>query len=309
MTKTFVAVDEPVHHLIRKVTRHVPLVLQVSRGGQPILAYQVKPEELPDEYYSLAMLHAVGGMTLSCLQKTRWQPRPADRLSIAEQVSYFDAVRLDRRCCRDIRLKQRKRGPAMVSGELLAFGSGTLRARNDDQDDTLQRYLWTQHGRLNSRHEVVYARIRTLHRNCSPDMLLPGKESFDSSNMIYGDAFGEVEQIWERRADTDFLNQVCLALRGLRPTGEIAAYHHPPQNLEDLVQIHLQRQALWKSPPTHARVLLRRIDYILSHTVLDAGCETCFSSKAPRVQVHTQKNRNGSPTWSLDRSGYEGWLI
>ena len=63
-----------------------------------------------------------------------------------------------------------------------------------------------------SRHETVYARIGALHWNSLPLIHGKQKESFDSTNVIYGDAYGELEQLWERRADTAF-----LGAGGLRP--------------------------------------------------------------------------------------------
>ncbi len=128
-------------------------------------------------------------------------------------------MKLDRRCARDLRLKLKRHGPGLLAGELLCFGAGMLRARNDDPVERIHHYLWSQYGRLHTRHEIVYARIGALHWNSLPLIYAKQKESFDSTNLIYGDAFGELEQLWERRADTAFLEQVARGVAADAPAG------------------------------------------------------------------------------------------
>jgi len=114
----------------------------------------------------------------------------------------------------------------MLAAELLAFGTGSLRARNDDPAERIHHHLWGQYGRLQTRHEAVYARIRTLHRNSLLPLNRIQKESFDSTNLIYGDVFGELEQLWERRADTVFLDQVAQGLEPLRKDAQLTSACH-----------------------------------------------------------------------------------
>ena len=148
MTKTFVAINDPVHSLIRSVTRQTPLRAALPMDQEPGVQYSVGARELPEAYYSLAVFHALGGLSLESLRRTRWRVRAGDKAGIPARVNYFDAVKLDRRCARDLRLKLKRHGPGLLAGELLCFGTGTLRARNDDPVERIHDYLWSQYGRL-----------------------------------------------------------------------------------------------------------------------------------------------------------------
>jgi len=305
--KTFVAINDPVHSLIRNVTRHTPLALAITPGALPVVAYRVRPEDLPSAYYSLAVFHSLEGMSIASARMPRNQIKPAERPVVPELVNYFDAVRLDRRCSRDLRLKLRKKGPGMLAAELLTYGTGMLRARNDDPLDRLQQNLWRRHGRIHSRHETIHATIRALHWNNLPSACRTQKESFDSTNVFYGDTLGELEQLWDRRADTVLLDQVTQSLQRMRDEAEVAAFLNPPLNLDEVMKCHTRAQALWLKPPATTRVLLRRIEYILAHTTIDCGTTTLFR-RGPGAQIKRRPRDRANGGWQNDRSGYDGWL-
>jgi hypothetical protein len=132
------------------------------------------------------------------------------------------------------------------------------------------------------------------------------KESFDSTNVIYGDVLGELEQLWDRRADTAFLEGIARSLQALRASGEIAAYLSPPLNLSEVIKLHLRAQSLWRTPPASGRALLRRIDYLLEHIQVDNCPCTFFRRDESEVERHELDSAPGE--WNADCSGYDGWL-
>ena len=308
MTKTFVAINDPVHSLIRSLTYGTPLCTGLSADERLRVQYGLAGQVLPEAYYSLAAFHALGGMSLRVLRQRQWQVRERDKADLPGRANYFDAVRLDRRCARDLRLKLKRHGPGLLAGELLCFGTGMLRARNDDPVEQIHHYLWRQYGRLHTRHELVYARIRALHWGSLPLLDQRRKESYDSTNLIYGGTFGELEQLWERRADTAFLEQVARTLQRMRAQAEVAAFLHPPLNLAGVMNLHLRCQAVWKSPPSSARALLRRVEYILGNTAVDSAPTTVFRWLESQPEAQPRSGASRSNGWTRDRSGYDGWL-
>lgn len=308
MVKTFVAINDPVHNLIRTITRHAPLCPVLSANGPLMFRYRVNAADLPAAYYSLAMFHALGGLSRGSMRLARWRVRAQDMQRLPEQVNYFDLIKLDRRCARDLRLKIRKQGPGMLAAELLSYGTGTLRARNDAPLEQLHRYLWSRHGRIHTVREVVFATIRALHWNSLPLLYGAQKESFDSTNVIYGDAIGELEQLWDRRADTAFLDQVAQSLQSMRRGAEIAAFLHPPLNVAAVMKLHLRCQSIWKRPPTTARILLRRVEHILGNTIVDSTPSTIFRYRESQLETEPTYRGGKSPQWETDLSGYDGWL-
>jgi len=68
----------------------------------------------------------------------------------------------------------------------------------------------------------------------------------------------------------------------------------------------LRAQALWRTPPTSARVLLRRLEYILEHTRVDDSPATVFQWRQERARPGDGQDKVSG--WKPDDSGYDGWL-
>ena len=117
MAKTFVAINDRAHRLLRNLTRQVPLCSCRSADGFPAIEYRIRPKSSPEAYYSLAFFHALEGLSLAAALSERWRVQAADKAAIPQQVGYFDALRLDRRCCRDLRYQAGQAGPGMVAAE------------------------------------------------------------------------------------------------------------------------------------------------------------------------------------------------
>ena len=113
---------------------------------------------------------------------------------------------------------------------------------------------------------------------------------------------GELEQLWDRRDDTAFLEAVARSLQPMRTGPEIAAYLCPPLNLEAIIKLHLRAQSLWRTPPANARGLLRRIDYLLEHIQVDNSPCTFFRRHHPVIQPDHRGPAPGG--WTTDLSVY-----
>jgi hypothetical protein len=79
-------------------------------------------------------------------------------------------------------------------------------------------------------------------------------------------------------------------------------------NLAAVMQMHFRAQALWKTPPATGRILLRRLEYILGHTIVDDSPDTVFAWPKSRAASEPKRCRRRSQAWEPDRSGYDGWL-
>lgn len=286
MADTFVVVKDRVHELLRQCTRGS--VLRPVAGGKAI-RYDFRPENLSNEYFSLAAYHALQGFSVDETSLTRWRVQDCEKAGVALTAGYFDVTRLDHRCAGDLRLQIPGRGPRMVAAELLSFGTGALRPAGYFAANAWE---FAEYGRLGTPFEKVYTRIGALCCGGGSSQFGTEKEVYCSTNLVYGDALGELEQLWERRADIDFLQQVAQNLRCLSQWPRFPVVAHAPLNYEAVFKLHLRAQAVWDKPPANARALLRRLDYLLDHLVIDSNPATAFTPPPRRT----------------NRSGYDGWL-
>ncbi|MRR38649.1 hypothetical protein EG829_29170, partial [bacterium] len=227
MGVTFVAISDPVHDLLRTMNRQAPLHCWLEHNGHVSIRHRVQAADWPDAYFKVALLHSLGGMPLETLQNRQLPQGTKNRLDIAMRAGFLDLTKLDRRCCRDLRRTLDGTSPVMTSGELLCYGLGTLRAQNNDLADPATAHLMRYYGRIFSGMEDVLDTILALHpRSDRPEDL--GKEAYDSTNLLYGDVYGEVEQLWERRAETAFLERGGTSLQSFAKRSQAHCWRPPP---------------------------------------------------------------------------------
>jgi len=263
MASTFVAINDWCHQLLRCIARDSCLEWQET--GQ--LSCDLRSERLPEDFYSVAACHTLDGLPLEQVRAGCWKIREGCKRAVLQAVGGYEALRMDRRCWFDLRLRPpgEKDSPVLVASELLCFGTGTLRRFSRRLPD----------GRLHSELEQTSDRIWALGMpTWETTEAATEKQVFDSTNVIYGDVFGQLEQLWQRRAEAGFLDRIAQSLERFRGWRELELFNHAPFNLGAVIGIHLRSQARWRVPPANGRALLRRLDWILENTILDGLATT-----------------------------------
>src|SRR5437868_1791173 len=113
MARTFVVINDPVHGMLRRLTRHTPLRVTVGTDGSLDLQNSIEPDLLQDSYFHLALLHRLYRGLREPVQTQHRTALQSDKNNVVARAGYFDAIRLDRRCCRDLRLKVSSCGPGL----------------------------------------------------------------------------------------------------------------------------------------------------------------------------------------------------
>jgi hypothetical protein len=276
MQKSFVAVNDWCHQLLRELTQRTPLVVTGLENGLDRVEYQIVPELLPQSYFSLVACHTLDGLPLEQVRLGCWRVRDNCKPAVLKAANGFDATRLDRRCWGDLRLKPAGGPTALVSGELLVFGAGMLRGDG----------VSGRHGKLSTQKERIFTRIWALRREGPPALTKIQKRIYESTNLIYGDALGELEQLWNRRADTAFLDKVARVLADVGTWAPLPTALHSPLNAAAVIRLHRRAQGIWNTPPRSGRALLRRLEFILGNTTIN--------KPEPRY--------NAAPLWSVERA-------
>ena len=270
MASTFVAINDWCHAILRRIARETPLVRNGVRGFR----CELDPERLPEKYFSLVACHTLDGLPMEQVKAGCWRVREGCKRAVMEAAGGLNALHLDRRCWQDLRAGLRGNGEAsdLLAGELVSFGTGTLRRVGPRSRD----------GRLHTELEQTSARIWALGQNetGSPGLV---KQVFDSTNVIYGDVFGQVEQLWERRAEMSFLDEVAAELAEFRQWRELPAPPDAPRNWAAVAGIHLRSQARWRVPPQNGRALLRRLEWIIENTILDSQATTLRPGRTSQI--------------------------
>lgn len=187
--------------------------------------------------------------------------------SILYHGNYFDSTKLDVRCRGGMRDYITRASTSICSIDLLNFGLGILRPTRANMD-TLAAVLGEPDGKISLKGTKIYGNF-IAKTKYNPGGVF-SVEDWESTNIIYGDAYGEIQQLNDRRDDKIFLEHLYKVLN-LRS--------NMSQSLESFREIytsHLESQSFWNQPPSSIEDLLKRVDYILEHSTLD---------KNPREEV------------------------
>lgn len=187
-----------------------------------------------------------------------------------EVQKYFDANEVDKLCRHSIRNRISFRFTSMFVVDPINYGVGILRpvmALSVGLYATLGKPL----GKLTAREMKVYAHIIARTHTDPEDMNKRCTEEWESTNMLYGDMYGEVQQLDDRRTDRTFLEQV---VQGLNASKGIWERIGMLEEFKKLYRNHLDLQSLWELPPQSPDELLERVDYILGHTTFDEQPKT-----------------------------------
>jgi len=64
--------QRPAHHLLRQLTRQTPLRPLLAADGSLVMEYNIRPEILPEEYYTLALFHDLDGLATGRQHREGW---------------------------------------------------------------------------------------------------------------------------------------------------------------------------------------------------------------------------------------------
>jgi hypothetical protein len=179
--------------------------------------------------------------------------------------NYFDANRVDELCRDGLRNRISYRDTSMFSFDPINFGVGILRPVRA-WSGGFYAALGEALGKLTARGMEVYGHIIARTHIDPEDTNICHAEDWESTNMLYGDMYGEVQQINDRREEKDFLEEV---VRGLNGSNRFLGSIGTGQEYKKLYRNHLACQNLWQLPPQSPHELLERVDYILGHVTLD----------------------------------------
>jgi len=179
--------------------------------------------------------------------------------------NYFDANRVDELCRDGERNRISLRYTSMFSVDPINSGVGILRPARA-WSGGFYAALGEPLGKLTARGMKVHGHIIARTHIDPEDTNKYHTEDWESTNMLYGDMYGEVQQLHDRRTERKFLEQVVQGLNSGKGTLESM------ETLEEFKKVyrnHLACQSLWELPPQSADELLERVDYILGHATLD----------------------------------------
>lgn len=167
--------------------------------------------------------------------------------------------------------------------ELLSFGVGILRPVQTRQNRGLDCMFGIPAlPKISSKHMKVllYHIVAYDEKKDSERPWIVTKESYESTNLILADSFGELEQLKRRRNDEEFLQAYLRDMQEVTTFREKnsafdnnklmcpEAFH---MHTDESIRVWLNHVQLgkWRAPPGSIDELSTRIDFLLANTVID----------------------------------------
>lgn len=268
MPGNFVVVQDKTHKLLADLARTTPLVPLVTNGVAVDIVFDTAGigKRLPPEYFALI------GSDPSMPEE--------DRETIAEVHNYFSALDLDSRCASTHRFRISERANTIQSAELVAFGVGALRPL---------RGKYGKPGGAKIYSEKCTTCVTIIARTNFDD----GKKAYvpvvwEPTNLVYGDAYGELLQLFNRRGETKFMAQVVQALQelGRFSSGRLDDVH---PHFAHLYRNRLLSTALWEMPPANPEELVDRVHYIMTWKAVETSPRTLYGANYGKKDSGVQR--------------------
>lgn len=257
----------------RELTRNIPLRSIESTKGEVDIVYDLDSFLL--RKYINEFITDVFGIPFQICRNMSYE----EKKSLFRSNCGFDSIANEDSCRWAIRPHISLYVHRMLSADTLCFGVGTLRhvfqpentfkAALYRQDASYRTYIPSSKIRPKHtvKHGLIVARTQWNHstQTWSP-------EAYESTNLLYADVFGEIEQLSSRRNQIPFMKKVAEALQGLNDfpqTGRtLGGWTIHPKYLP-LYREHLRAQSVWDKAPGSPEELIERIKFILDQTLID----------------------------------------
>ncbi len=263
MASEFVVVWNELHQQMAALSRGTPLIpvfegdtVKPRKKSAKVIdmIHNTKPLDriVPQRYYELLEIPEFWG--------AGGRARTPETLYIQD---YFNANRVDELCRDGQRNRIDVRITSMCSVDPINFGVGIFRPVKA-WSGGFYAALGEPLGKLTARGMKVYAHIIARTHIDPENTSERHAEDWESTNMLYGDMYGELQQLQDRKTEKRFLEQVCQGLNvsGRYMADRLSEYHQLYQN-------HLACQSLWNEPPKNSGELLERVEYVLGHSSFD----------------------------------------
>ena len=173
-------------------------------------------------------------------------------------------------------------GPCLLAMEPIVSGVGILRNVLVDQSMYQKVVGEAPCGKVTSDLVEKEYFIVTIDGKPTP---------LESTNIVGGDSYGELEQLFARRNESEFMTNYFNLLKAMTAMitdcyGKSGPrwYIHMGFGQDNMIALgetharHLHRNNLWNKPPQDLKELLERVDYLLKNIIVDRSARTEITS-------------------------------